>query len=465
MNRIKAAFALASALGLTVPAAPGADTRALEWRVTGRPGTRAGDPPEAAARLALIDARRRVLPFAVARLQERADIKALKLAPVHLQAFAVVLVDVVEPASDAALNNRRDVVARLDADSAARVMHGLRKDQDVTFELLDAWQRMQQLHEQLDARTKRRVGATRELSGRLLQDQLEIATALDVTHLIARAYAALARIEPVTVGGRKPRTGGEELARQLADRALALAPDRPEVHYLIGDILIETQDVEAAEAAYREGLAVDALSTTGRTKLAAALRLQGEMSDALAELAEARRIDPTYARALSDQGMILRYERKLPEALRSYREAVRLNPDSIDAHNGLAMTLANSGELEEAAAEFRQIIRIDPDSTIGYFNLGQVLADLDRDVESAAALREVIRIYPDHYNARYNLGELLRLEAKYDDAATQFRESLRLAPDTPQNRRNITRATSLIQQYEDPNAPLVPDKMSPRTPR
>ena len=119
----------------------------------------------------------------------------------------------------------------------------------------------------------------------------------------------------------------------------------------------------------------------GRTKLAAALRLQGKMSDALVELEEARRIDPTYARAYSDAGMILRAEQKLPEAISAYREAVRLDPDSIDAHNGLAMTLANSGKPEEAVAEFREIIRIDPDSTIGYYNLGHVLADLDRDVE------------------------------------------------------------------------------------
>ena len=87
---------------------------------------------------------------------------------------------------------------------AARVI-GVRRDQDVTFELLSAWRRMQRLYEQLDERAKRRAGAAGDVSARLLQEQLKIATALDVTHLIARAYAALARIEPVTVGGRTPR--------------------------------------------------------------------------------------------------------------------------------------------------------------------------------------------------------------------------------------------------------------------
>ena len=286
-----------------------------------------------------------------------------------------------------------------------------------------------------------------------------------MAHIIAQVYAALARTEPAAAGGRRIRAGGLERARQLAVRALALSPDASELHYLIGDILVESEEVEAAEETYRRGLDADAPSPIGRTKLAAALRLQGKMSDALVELAEARRIDPTYARAYSDAGMILLSEQKLSDALSAYREAVRLDPDSVDAHNGLAMTLANSGNLVDAVAEFREIVRIDPDSTIGYYNLSRVLADLDRDVEAAAALREVIRIYPDHYNARYNLAELFRLEAKYDDAATQFREYLRLAPDTPQNRRNITRATGLVQQFEDPDAPLVPDTMSPPRPR
>ena len=378
----------------------------------------------------------------MARLRERADIKALKLPPAHLEAFILVLMDVVEPASGAPQNGRIEIAARVDEESAARVIHSLRRDQDVTFELVEAWRRMQRFDDQLDQRAKRRAAAGDNVATRLLQEQLQLAAARDVAQVIARAYAALARTEPVTVGGRALSAAGYKRARELADLAVALSPDAPDAHYLMGDVLVESEELPAADAEYRRALSADAPSSVGRTKLAAVLRLQGRMSEALVELDEAQRIDPTYARAHSDAGMILRAERQLPAAISAYREAVRLAPDFIDAHNGLAMTLANSGKPEEAVAEFREIIRIDPDSTIGYYNLAHVLADLDRDVESAAALREVIRIYPDHYNARYNLGELFRLEGKYDDSATQFREYLRLAPDAPQNRRNIARATS-----------------------
>src|SRR6185503_927596 len=353
----------------------GVEANPLELRVTGRAGTRAGDSSESARRLALADARRRALESAAAHLRERADIKALKLAPGQLEAFTAVLVDVVEPASEPT-NGRMAVVARLDAEGAAGTILAVGRDQDVTFELVYVWRRMQRLHDQLDERAKRRAGAAGDESARLLQEQLQIAGALDVTHIIAQVYAALARTEPAAAGGRTIRAGGLERARQLAGRALALSPDAY-VHYLIGDILVESEEVEAAEETYRRGLDADAPSPIGRTKLAAALRLQGKMSDALMELAEARHIDPTYARAYSDAGMILLAEQKLSEALSAYREAVRLDPDSVDAHNGLAMTLANSGNLMEAAAEFREIVRIDPDSTIGYYNLSHVLAGLD----------------------------------------------------------------------------------------
>ena len=433
--------------------------------MAGSAGTRPGDPSESARRLAVADALRRALATAVAHLREREDIQQLKLPPVQLEAFTTALVELIEPASGPLQDGRIDVAARMDANGAAAVIHGLRKDQDVAFDLVHAWQRMQRLHAQLDELRRQRAGVSGDESTRLLQEQLKVAAALDLTQIIARAFAALARVDPATEGGRRIRTGGLERARQLADRALALSPDAPEVHYLSGDVLIEAEEAAGAEAAYRQGLAADGPSSIGRTKLAAALRLQGRLSEALMELAEARRIDPTYARVYSDAGMILRHEKRLPEAVSAYREAVRLDSESIDAHNGLAMTLANSGQLEAAVAEFREIIRIDPDSTIGYYNLGHVLADLDRDVASAAALREVIRIHPDHFNARYNLGELFRMEAKYEDAATQFREYLRLVPDTPQHRRNINRAKGLIRQFEDPDAPLVPETMSPRQPR
>ena len=374
-----------------------------------------------AAQQARVDAQFKAWRTAVTQLLARPDMKALRLKPVEVEAYtAAILSD--EP------------TARVDLAGAARRMALLHKDQDATDDIVDTWTGMQQLHEQL-ARSA-------------APERARLLTALQAKHLAAQASAALARTEESAVGGRAPTDEGRDRAKQLADAALALAPDSPDAHEVMGDLFIDASEPEDAEDEFRKAL-LGHDSASLRTKLAEALRLQGDFDQAITELRAAIKIEPRSARAYSGLGLALRGQRNLPESTAAYQEAIRLDPDLIDAHNGLAVVLANQGNLNDAVTEFREIIRIDPDSAIGYYNLSYALADLDRDVESAAALREVVRINPNHYNARFNLGELFRLEGKYDESVKQFREYLRLAPDAPQNRRNIERAKGYIQKFGD----------------
>ena len=376
---------------------------------------------DAAAQQARVDAQFKAWKTIVTQLLGREDVKALRLKPVDVEAYTAVIIATSEP--------------RVDLADVARRMAMLRKDQDATHDIVETWTGMQQVHQQL----ARAAAAERP---RLL-------TALQAQHLAAQASAALARTEESAIGGRAPSAQGRERAKQLADAALALAPDSPDAHEVMGDVFIDASEPEAAEDEFRKALLGDN-SASLRTKLAEALRLQGKFDEAIVELRAAITREPRSARAHSGLGLALRAQRNLPESTAAYQEAIRLDPDLIDAHNGLAVTLANQGNLNDAVAEFREIIRVDPDSAIGYYNLAYALADLDRDVESAAALREVVRINPNHYNARFNLGELFRLEGKYDESVKQFREYLRLAPEAPQNRRNIERAKGYIQKFGEP---------------
>jgi tetratricopeptide (TPR) repeat protein len=371
-----------------------------------------------AAQQARVDARFKAWRTTVTQLLARADVKALRLKPVEVEAYTAVILD--EPRG------------RVDLADVARRMGLLHKDQDATYDIVETWTGMQQLHQ--------------KLAGVAGPERARVLTALQAKHLAAQASAALARTQESAIGGRAPSDEGRERAKKLADAALALAPDSPDAHEVIGDLFIDASEPEDAEDEFRMAL-LGENSASLRTKLAEALRLQGNFDDAMTELREGIKLEPRFARAHSGLGLVLRAQRNLPESTAAYQEAIRLDPDLIDAHNGLAVVLANQGKLNDAVAEFREIIRIDPDSAIGYYNLSYALADLDRDVESAAALREVIRINPDHYNARFNLGELFRLEGKYDESVKQFREYLRLAPDLPQNRRNIERAKGYIQKF------------------
>jgi len=431
-----------------------AQSSAIAIDVTGEHRMSSGDTAESATQLARVDARRRAWSAAATDLQGRADVKALGLTPVQVEAFTAVLLELEEPPARTASTPTQQPVqvhlrGRMDATGAVQRIAQVRKDQDATYDLVETWVEMQKLHQQLDSETQRRTGLPNDKALALAQDQLKTVVALDAKHLSARASAALARTEPSAIGGRASSDEGRQQAKALADAAIALAPDSPDAHDVMGDLALDALEPEAAEAELRKARLVEPESSSGRTKLAEALRLQGRFDEAVAELHEALRIDPASARAHSGLGLALRGQGKITEAIDEYRSAIRLDPDLIDARNGLAVVLAGQGQLEDAVSEFREIVRVDPDSAIGYYNLAYALADLDRDVESAAALREVIRINPNHYNARYNLGELFRLEGKYDESVKQFREYLRLAPDAPQNRRNIERAKGFVEKFSD----------------
>ncbi len=403
-----------------------AQSQVTEIRATGSHRMTDGETAESSRQLALVDAQRKVWRTAVTELQSRRDVNALHLKPEQLEAYTVVLLETEElpsSSSGSAASPVQQVTVRAAMNPADLIhrMAALDKDQDATFDLVAAWTEMK---------------------------QLEDGRAFSVRLLAARASAALARTAPSTIGGRAPSAEGRVLARQLVDAALALSPDSPNAHLVMGDLLVDAEQPEDAETEYRKALVGRSGFSEGHKRLAEALRLQGKLDEAEAELGEVLRLDPASARAHSDLALVLRGQGRDPDAIAEYQEAIRLDPDLIDAHNNLAIMRASQGQMEDAIVGFREMIRIDPDSASAYFNLATVLADMDRDVESAAALREVIRINPDHYNARYNLGELLRLEGKFDESATQFAEYLRLAPsDVPANRRNIERAKQFVEQF------------------
>ena len=443
-------------LVLAYATAAGAQSATMEFDVTGEHRLTTGDTAESARQLAFVDARGKAWETAFLRLQDRSDVKALRLTQDQVEAFVPIVLEIREEHGQSSDNTQTVQVrlhGRMNLADVIRRMAGLRNDQDASFDVVEAWTETQQLHRQLASQTQLRTSMPNDKASAVVDDQLKTIVMLNAKHTAALASAALARTEPSAIGGRTPTDEGRERALELAESALSLSPDSPDAHDVMGDILVDALEPEAAEAEFRKALSVRADSSSGRTKLAEALRLQGKFDEAVMELREVVRVEPGFARAHSGLGLALRAQSKLPEAVAAYEEAIRLDPDLIDARNGIAVALANQGRLEDAVAQFREIIRVDPDSTIGYYNLAYALADLDRDVESAAALREVIRINPNHYNAHYNLGELFRLEGKYDESAKRFREYLRLAPDTPQNQRNIERARGFVQKFEDPQEP------------
>ena len=147
------------------------------------------------------------------------------------------------------------------------------------------------------------------------------------------------------------------------------------------------------------------------------------------EYREALRINPDYAEAHCNLGVVLDQLKRYADAEREYKMALEINNDLVQAHHNLGLLLYELKRYGEAEKEYREALRINSDYTIAHGNLGILLYELKRYEEAEKELRETLRINPVDAKAHSNLGVLLYELKRYDEAEKEYKEVLRINPD------------------------------------
>jgi protein O-GlcNAc transferase len=218
-----------------------------------------------------------------------------------------------------------------------------------------------------------------------------------------------------------------------------------------------------AERMYR--LACDTTPHDARAfHLAGVVAHQLGRNDAAALIGRAVTLNPDFAEAHNDRGVILAANGSFAEALPCFERAVQINPAYAEARGNLGRGLRAVGRAGEAATQFEQVLKGAPNSPFAHFNLASALelagqpdaaekhyrsaialrADfLDAHIHLAALLQKMDRladalasaerataIAPNDAGARNNLGNILRAMERRDDAMTQYQAALRIDPNS-----------------------------------
>jgi len=198
---------------------------------------------------------------------------------------------------------------------------------------------------------------------------------------------------------RKRLSRGEGMAEKAAAR---------------GSAYLKQGDAAAALKEYRQAIAYSprnaklyygtALALAGGGALAAGGTAAGPEDEAargarqktlrMEALEKAVDLDPAYAEAHNELGIIHTQSGRFAEAEKSLKAAIRANPRYAPARNNLAVLYGRQGRNVEAEAQLRRAVEEDPGYAEAHKNYGLTLAALGRFKEAETALRKANELEP-----------------------------------------------------------------------
>jgi len=203
-------------------------------------------------------------------------------------------------------------------------------------------------------------------------------------------------------------TAGEhERAFVHLQAALALAPDYPNAHHLMGVALSEVGRVEEAEHHYRIAIGGDHATALTYYCLGTLLAGQQRWDEAIAQYHLALARDPTHGNTYGNLAIALAQRGEYPEAVALLERGLALEPDSPELLFNYGLALRRAGRLVEARQAFERLRALRPDDLAARHNLVSLDLDAGAADRARAGLEELVRAHPEDPVARVRLAWLL----------------------------------------------------------
>jgi TolB-like protein/Tfp pilus assembly protein PilF len=268
----------------------------------------------------------------------------------------------------------------------------------------------------------------------------EQAVALDPG--FAQAWAKVSSANSLLYFNSTPTPALAERARQAAERAVALAPNRPEGYLTLGDFerLVSRDSTRALEQ-YEKGLRVAPGDAAVLRGTALAEQGLGRWDAAVEHLRLAERLDPRSVDTLRGLGDALLRLRRCPEAREALDRGLAFAPANLDLIEDKVMTYLGEGDLAGARAVIKAAPKeVEPTALVAYlatyFDLVWVLDEEQREL--------LLRLTPSAFDddrsgwalclaQAYSLkGDAANLRNYADEARKATEEQLRTAPKDAQ---------------------------------
>ena len=219
----------------------------------------------------------------------------------------------------------------------------------------------------------------------------------------ARVHAALAQAYTAVTTYYSSPTEVMPLAREAAQRALALDPELAAAHVTLANVrLLFDWDWSAAEREYRRALEINPNLPAANLGYATYLGTLGRFDEAIARVTHAYRFDPLALESRNEALWIYYFSGRLRETVEQSRRTIDMEPAAGLPYAMLALAHADLGERADALRAAASAVRLANSPTI-LTTTASALARAGQHAEARQLLSRALALARERFVCRFNV--------------------------------------------------------------
>ena len=263
----------------------------------------------------------------------------------------------------------------------------------------------------------------------------------DVKGAVGQLQEAL-RIQETEARSLDPAS--EEAARERLIRG--------RIHYVIGGLLVNQRDDEAAVSHFETALELVPELLDARIKLGNIAARADRFGKAITAYSQVLERDPASTAALLKRAAAYMSQGQEPQAIADLERLLAGQPGHSEARLRLARAQEGSGDTAGARRSYLAALDLDlsiEERALTQYHLGELArktGDLD---EASRRYEEAIGLDPELVDARFQIATLLGRQRRFEDAALRYRELIELQPQHLRGRLGEATALTLLGRHAD----------------
>ncbi len=225
--------------------------------------------------------------------------------------------------------------------------------------------------------------------------------------------------------------GEYEKAKHYLINAHNLDSLDPEVVKDLGNIFNALKDDLQAIKFYKAALSIDPNYAPALNNLGLIEQRKGNLIEAEQLIRKARDIDKSFALYHMNLGSIYKDLGNLKKALSFTLKSLEINPSNAKVHMNLGGIYKDLNNLDKALWHTLKSLELHPKNPDAYINLAGIYQDLGNLDEALASTLSSIELNPNNSYTYMNLGALYRCLGNVEDALSATLRSIELNPNNP----------------------------------